>query len=146
MSDTILKLIPSNPTFIPEEENIIAIRALLDADFNQVEIGQTENIEFIDQGSNFGSISCNVCGQLIKIDIWQDAMYNAHGGHYKDLTFTTSCCNQSTSLNDILYHSPAGFAKFCIAILNPSSGIDQYRLSEIERILGVSIKEIWARY
>jgi hypothetical protein len=148
MSDTILKLIPSNPGFIPDKESLIAARSFLDIAFkgSEIEVIQTENIEFVDQGANFESMNCNLCGQLIDDETWQDAMDMAYETHFENLAFTTPCCAQTSSLNNILYTWPAGFAKFCISILNPAVDAEQHQLAEIERILGISIKKIWAHY
>jgi len=66
--------------------------------------------------------------------------------NFKDLYFTTLCCNRSTSLNDLKYKWPAGFAKFAIIIADPVIDIENDRLDVLETILGTKIRKIWAHY
>ena len=50
-------------------------------------------------------------------------MNSAHEHNLEDkLTTPTPCCSQSTTLNDLDYDWPQGFARWRIEILNPSVG------------------------
>ena len=138
MSDNLLKIIPTNPNFVPDQSNQDRAKKFLKGIFKNVnvEITTTAEIEFVKQGSNFENVTCNYCGKEIDMDIWQHAMDIAHKNHFNNLSFETPCCHKSTSLNDLNYNSPAGFAKFQITISNPDQDIEITQVHELEKILG----------
>jgi hypothetical protein len=148
MSSTHLKFISTNPDFIPSQSQKNQAKAFINSIFNntEIEFNETKDIEFVDQGSNFESISCNICGRIIDNDYWQHTMDKAYETHFKVLTFITPCCHKKTSLNDLQYHWPAGFAKFQISILDPVGDIKTTEVSELEKILGTKVRKIWAHY
>jgi len=148
MSSTILKLIPTDPDFVPNEQNQIKAKAFLKNVFkhSDIEFNTTENVEFVDPGANFETVNCNLCGHTIDIQAWQNAMDKAYNTKFKVLTFITPCCQKTTSLNDLKYHWAAGFAKFEISILDPSSEIKTDDLTELNKILTTKINVIWAHY
>lgn len=148
MSNTIVKFIPTNPNFIPTTLNQGKAKTYLKGIFKgvEVELIQTANVEFVDPGSNFETITCNLCGKNINNDVWQNAMDKAYKNHFTDLSFTTPCCHKQTTLNDLTYHWPAGFAKFAVTISDPVGDINSSQIAELEKILGTKIRKIWAHY
>jgi hypothetical protein len=111
-------MIPTNPSYVPDtSEQNKAYNFLVKLYGNaNIEFITTDTIEFIDQGENFDSLFCNLCGKTIDIEDWQNAMNKAYTTQFTDLTFITPCCNKKTSLNDLTYHSSAGFARFVMTI------------------------------
>ncbi|RYE04868.1 MAG: hypothetical protein EOP33_08290, partial [Rickettsiaceae bacterium] len=60
MSSTILKVIPTDPSYAPnklEQDDATKFLSKL-YDRKQIEFKSTDTIEFIDQGENFDSVSC----------------------------------------------------------------------------------------
>lgn len=47
-------------------------------------------------------------------------MNSCSSNDFNDLSITTPCCHQTTSLNELEYIWPAGFAKYVIEIRNPN--------------------------
>ncbi|MDR2906205.1 MAG: hypothetical protein LBU73_09650 [Helicobacteraceae bacterium] len=148
MSATILKIIPTNSTYAPEAILQDKAKTFLAKFYEnkQIEIDTTDAIQFVDQGANFDSVFCNFCGESIEIKDWQNAMDKAYEKQFANLDFTTLCCNRKTSLNDLTYDMPAGFAKFQIKILEPIAEIEEKYLKELQQILGTTLRIIWARY
>jgi hypothetical protein len=148
MSSTFLKFIPASPDFIPAKLNQDKAKEFLHNIFSncKIDFTKTDNIEFVDQGANFESVSCNYCGHDIDIVVWQRAMDKAHQNHFKNLSFMTPCCHKTTTLNHPQYHWPVGFAKFEISISDPTSDIKDIELKQLEKILGTKIRKIWAHY
>lgn len=148
MSNTILKFIPTKPVYVPDKTNQSKAKVLLTNIFKKgdIELITTDNIEFIDQGSTFESVFCNYCGKEINTQYWHDAMDGAHQDNFKDLSFNTPCCNKKTTLNDLQYHSPAGFAKFVISVSDPANEMKATDLAELENILQSKLRKIWAHY
>ncbi|MDD5760080.1 MAG: hypothetical protein PHI06_13475 [Desulfobulbaceae bacterium] len=149
MSDNILKLIPSSPTYVPGESAINKAVDLIQVFLplaEDISIEISEFPRFIDQGSNWERVTCPNCNAVIDIDWWQQAMDKAFKNGFKNLVVEVPCCNLEVSLNDLRYEWPAGFAKFSIEIRNPQIELSELKLKELEHILGSSIKKIWAHY
>ena len=148
MSATILKIIPTDPIYTCGEKTQQEIVSLLSKVFSrqQIELVSTEFVEFIDQGQNFENVSCNLCGQVLNIEVWQDLMDKAFKSNFSSLKFTTLCCNKETSLNDLNYNWPAGFAKFVISIADAQVELGVDELLGLKKLLQGDIRIIWTRY
>ncbi len=102
-----------------------------------VDVIDEAKIVFIDAGANFESVRCKSCGAVLNLDWWSEQMNSAHGKVFSNLTTTTPCCGQSTTLNDLDYDWPQGFARWRIEIMNPGVG----RLPrEVEQALAVALR------
>ena len=145
-----LKIIPTNPNYEPSTEQQKGAIKYLATIFSKNEISSvlTKNVEFIDSGENFESVNCNLCGQTIGIENWQEVMDKAYQTWFSDLTFLTPCCHKMTSLNDLEYDLPMGFSKYVIELIDPDINDDQNidLTKNLKEILGQDIKLIWAHY
>ncbi|HEY6504628.1 MAG TPA: hypothetical protein VIZ28_11685 [Chitinophagaceae bacterium] len=148
MSSSFLRLISTDPLFIPTEVAQKNAKVFLSRRYNdnQIEIISNENVELIDQGSNFESVSCNLCGKVLDIEDWQNAIDVAYQTQFANLIFTTSCCKKDTSLNDLTYEQPAGFAKHVTSIAHPQQELTKDELEALQSILGTQLRIIWAHY
>ena len=77
---------------------------------------------------------------------WQDAMDKSYKNHFRDMSFNTPCCHKETTLNDLKYHSTAGFSRFSVLISDPTNEIKPGELAELEKILGTKLTSIMAHY
>ena len=150
MSDNILKLITASPTYMPNdysiEEALTYLRQHVQSAESIIAI-KSDSPRFIDQGANFEKIICPNCTSLIDMTWWQDAMDKAYKTGFKDLTIKTPCCGTETSLNELGYYWPAGFARLSIEIRNPArEDIATEIVEKVEMILATRIKKIWAYY
>ena len=148
MSATLLKLIPVNPEYVPKKIFQEYGKLYLNKIFSNEEIifSTTNNVNFVDQGENFDTVSCNLCKQIIEIAFWQTKMDKSYERHFTDLTFITECCYELTSLNDLVYDYPAGFSCFIISIRNPIIEITERQIVNLENLLGTKLRLIWAHY
>ena len=148
MSETILKIIPTDPIHIPDSVSMDKCKLYLETlfDANQIEFLETEHIEFIDPGQNFENVFCNICGREINLDYWARKVDSASINTFNDLAFLAPCCGSPTSLNSLRYEWPAGFARFSILILNPNVEFTDNALQELEAIINSSLRKIWAHY
>src|SRR5438067_3871808 len=110
MSSTHLRLIPTDPTFVPEAAAQQSARALLTSLLPKawrVSATATEEVEFVDQGENFVNLSCPACGAGLDDQgpdrWWYDAMDRAYQARFRDLMVTMPCCGARRSLNDLHY-------------------------------------------
>ncbi|MGC4037459.1 MAG: hypothetical protein QM764_15970 [Chitinophagaceae bacterium] len=148
MSATFLKIIPTDPSYVPDKKQQENGKALLASFYHnsQIEFISTDSIEFVDQGENFDSVFCNLCKQNISIQTWQKAMDKAYEQQFTNLMFITSCCHKKTSLNDLIYHTAAGFAKFAVVISDANSELSKKDFDKLQDILGTPLRNVWAHY
>lgn len=148
MSDTILKIISTDPFYTCKkntEQDIVSLLSKL-YPAQQIEIHNTEYVEFIDQGQNFENVACNLCGQLLEIEYWQHLIDIASSANFNHLNFVTTCCSKETSLNNLNYNSPAGFARFVITLTNIETEMGENEIIELKTLMQTDIRMIWAKY
>ncbi len=148
MSDTVFKLIPENPGYVPDPESRAKAKQYLATLFPEAEqvVDQVrDKIDFIDAGTNLETITCPECLSIISKDWWQSAMSQASKGRFANLTINTPCCGATLSLNDLLYHWPVGFARYSLEVRNPDKEVDD-RVNALEDTLHTMLKKIWAHY
>ena len=146
---TFLRLIAADPTFQPSataRHKAVALlgRALPLAD--EVSSQVTEHVRFVDCGTNFETVRCPGCGTDIG-EWWTLAMEAGQELQFRDLRATMPCCGLHTSLNELVYAPPMGFARFSLDALNPARDTlpERVRL-RLERELGCRLRVIWADY
>lgn len=107
----------------------------------------SDEIKFVDQGGNFQAIRCPHCSQELTLEWWHDRMDRAFERAFTDLSIVTPCCTELSSLNDLEYDLPAGFARFVLEAESPGCGwLSSVELSQIATDLGHPVRPIWARY
>jgi hypothetical protein len=149
MADTFLRLIPRDPTFVPSvsarERAQAVVRGVVPY-ADELAWQVTRDVRFVDCGGNFETVTCPRCGQDLG-EWWSVAMEAGHAQQFRDLRATLPCCGLRTSLNDLVYTMPAGFARCVLEVQNPTieSLPDQAR-RRIEQTLGCPVRVIWAFY
>jgi hypothetical protein len=148
MSTNVLKMIPTVPNYIPTTIERQQARDLIVSRFPDVEVNLkiADEVLFVDPGANLKRVICPICGSEIEIGWWQQAMDAAYQMKFTDLSIHAPCCGAVSSLNDLQYDWPAGFAQFVIEIQNLKKDWDPAVVLSLERILGSSLREIWAYY
>ena len=149
MPDNILKLIPADPFFIPDERAQQAALDLLTAWLPAADVVNgtaSDEVNFVDPGMNLMQIFCPACSIELDMGIWQGFTDVAYATQFADLTVTMPCCCAVGSLNDLQYDWPAGFARYVLESLNPNGDLDHVQLDELAQILGCPLRKIWAVY
>ena len=167
MSDSMFKLIPAEPGFVPPtSKHSAAIRKLeeLAPEGEEVEIRVYPHLEFIDQGENLEAIICPSCKKRLKIDHfseddpigewWQQANIDADVHRGEDIfelnpnaTCLMPCCRSQVKFIDLEFDWPAGFASFELTVSNPNlETLTHQQIQELEQILGCRLKLIRAYY
>jgi hypothetical protein len=151
MSDSCLRLIPADPHWVPDPAAAEKARRLLASllpESSQVTLDVRDQVGFVDQGANFESVGCPACGASIDLDWWQGAMDKALDAAGGDLSVSPPCCGKATSLNDLRYVQPAGFARFTLEAMNPnrSGNLEPAQVKQLESLLGCTLRQIWAHY
>lgn len=146
MSDYIVKIIPIDCTYsiTNEQSNRILkfIKSKVKAD--DVKTFVYETPVFVDCGSNLKTISCPHCGKGLDFSWWGESMDTASEDNFKELSVIMPCCGKESTLNDLLYDFPCGFACIEFDIFNPSTNFDNKTLSIIMDLLGNPIRMVHA--
>ncbi|HKP54784.1 MAG TPA: hypothetical protein VJ183_19285 [Chloroflexia bacterium] len=158
MSADILRLIPINPEYMPDalsrERAAVFLKSLLLPNpdpSRDITTKVIEHVEFIDQGGNFERIVCPCCSSELTIKWWHEVMDKAYEKRFADLRIITPCCHTESSLNDLQYEMPAGFARFVLELykpvfIDPILELSQDALEKLQDILGCRVRIIWAHY
>jgi hypothetical protein len=115
----------------------------------EIEVEVSEDIKFVDQGSNFESVSCPACGIEMDTKNWLEWMEKSGETDFIDRSITMPCCGCQTDLNALRYDWPAGFARYILRAPNPGIGngwLEEKQLSALESILGCKLRQIRTHY
>jgi hypothetical protein len=146
MSDNWMIVIPVDPVAVPPKERTKAAFDLLCAlrsEAQDAELHISDTPEFFDGGSNFESVFCPFC----QTDIWDwwikaiDEWWN--GTNHRALSAEMPCCGRVTTLNELDYVWPQGFACVAITLMNPDSDLEPAERQQVELALGLPVRVIW---
>ena len=123
MSDTIYKIFPRfySYSLIYSDEKIIGAVNILNS-YSQEKITFTNynSVRFIDCGEGLKHIFCPWCGREFHMEQWQGMMNEAYKNNaFEYLGLRLPCCKSSSSLDELIYVKPCGFATFVIEVFNP---------------------------
>jgi hypothetical protein len=66
---------------------------------------------------------------------------------FRQLAVTTPCCGTATTLNDLNYDWPSGFASAALSVLNPGCGwLPEADVDSIADVLGHKLRQVLAHY
>jgi hypothetical protein len=161
MSDTVLKLIPTDPRFVPEQvRQRVALQALIEA-FPRGEDAQAETYEdvtFIENGENTEAVICPHCSARLPLrgndaaeaneEIFAFVFEPPEELPIPALQIDMPCCGRSTAAMSLSFDWPAGFARFELSIRNPDvpGPLDGMLRRRLEDLLGCPLLEVWAHY
>jgi hypothetical protein len=153
MSDNVLSVIPADPRWQPEPSRAEQARDLIetllpvdpDAVDPEIRISWHQAITVIDCGANLERITCPHCGTDIDTGWWGDLLEERYEAGFDDLSVVLPCCGRGTSLTDLTYDWPCGFARFEIEIWNP--GRDWFtdaELAAVAKVIGHPVRQVMA--
>jgi hypothetical protein len=149
MSDDLLRLIPTDPAWRPDDVALRrAVRVLrrLVPDARAVRGEVHEGVVFVDPGENFERVDCPACGAELERSWWTGRLERASRpstGTFGDLAVTTPCCETRTTLNDLDYVWPAGFASALVEARRPGRGwLTAEERAEVEQAIGHPLREV----
>ncbi|WP_369383226.1 hypothetical protein [Streptomyces sp. cg36] len=153
MSDTYLTVIPTDPLWQPGKEAgdraMAALSGMLpDSDARLGLVNQWhDGVELILCGSNLEKISCPHCGAQCATGWWTDLVSERYDQGFVRLMAALPCCGVDTSLNDLVYDWPMGFARFRIEVMYPGrSWLTAEELSRLADTLGHRVRQILSHY
>jgi hypothetical protein len=153
MSDNVLSVISDDPSWTPASstaEQATSIFRQLFPDAGDVAAESFGGVQFVDQGGNFDTVACPSCAATLDRAWWSermDAAYCAETRCFDDLAVVMPCCGIQSSLNDLTYSWPAGFASFALVARNPGrSWLRPDELAKLSETLGCDVRQVLAHY
>lgn len=149
VSDTWLVVFPTDPEWVPSYERAsqaaeVIARITPTVAAHQPELRLTPNIEFIDAGANFAAIRCPTCNRDMELDWWReqmDSQYGREAGFHLH-PVATPCCASTTTLNDLAYEWPLGFARWAATVPQPERDwLTELELGEVGQALGHPVRQ-----
>jgi hypothetical protein len=154
MSDTVLKFIPVDPTFIPAKARQVEALELLEEllpDGEDADATVYDAVSFIDNGVNTEAVLCSACGARTAVDDDSDLLSFLSGPSDADFMNTSipmPCCGERVAVTSLQFDWAAGFAQFELSIWNPNTTcpVDSHLRAGLAATLGCELREIWAHY
>lgn len=151
MSSEFLSIIPVDPRYVPTadvQESAVAAFARMLPMAESIDAVMHREICFIDAGMKFETVSCPLCGCELDPVWWSDAMDAAQQNAFENLEVTLPCCDSASTLNNLTYRMPSGFARFALQAREPKLGryLTVDKLQALESILGTPLKQIWSQH
>ena len=147
MSDNWLTLIPKSPEFVPTKDaqaQALALFRRIAPKADDIEIEVSDRPRFIDCGANLEKINCPHCQRVMETGWWRDWMSAEAELGFPLKAAGLPCCGAVTSLADLLYNWPQGFARFSLAAKNPSiKDLTEADTREFETLMGCPVRRIW---
>ena len=147
MSDDWMIVLPADPLAIATKaraETALVLLKKLRPKAQDPELHLSETPHFFDCGGNFENVFCPFCAADITAR-WSDAMdkwWNSEDR--RSLAVKTPCCGRTTSLNDLDYVLPQGFACTAIKLMNGGPDLEPEEREQVEAALGLSVRIIWS--
>lgn len=147
MSTLYLCLFPADPYFAPDEgQRERALSQLTEFVLlaGKIEEESSDHPVFVHPGGNWEGVECPRCGRDLD-DWWPETTRRAKDTQFSDLRVRTPCCGLETTLNDLHYRWPSGFARYVLSARDPRRDPTVADLHEFEITLGTPIKKLWRR-
>ena len=150
MSDDILSVVPTDPRWQPDEaagqraeEVVRGLVATLDGYVEpEFETTWSELVQTVDCGANLSRITCPHCAGELDVDWFRDL---GNDGELTTLDVVVPCCSTATTLDTLAYDWPCAFARFEIAVWNPSrQDFDEVDLAAVAQALGHPVTQVRA--
>ncbi|MBV8861668.1 MAG: hypothetical protein JO082_10765 [Mycobacterium sp.] len=149
MGDHWLILIPRDPEWVPDADHADkaehAVDRVTPTREGAIDARAFGHVEFVHCGENFETIRCPSCGALLDFGWWGERMAAADRGTagFGSLDVTTPCCGANSTLNDLDYNFPQGFASWSVRVHYANRPwLTAAEREQVEVALGHAVREI----
>lgn len=143
-----VQIIPTDPEYVPPEKATLLAWLMVREFAPQVDAIRMEShshVQFIWAGENLQDVTCPHCGTSVHQGKfkgwWIGALDDAYQNSFSNLTVTLPCCSMVSSLNDLIYDMPQGFARFMLEL--EYGELNEGQVSELEQVLGCKLRQVW---
>ena len=146
MADDHLVVIPTDPTWVPDEialRRAVRLVRQLAPGARDVRGTRHDEVVFVDAGERTEQVECPACGEELAPAWWSERMDRAARHGFTRLAVTTPCCRTATSLDALRYRWPAGFARAEVRVRHPERGaLSEEELARVAGVLGHTVREV----
>jgi hypothetical protein len=147
MSETFIKIIPSDPEFVPpkvfQAQALRLVMSLVGRRADLVTVTTSPEVEFVESSVDLKAAYCTGCNTQVDPGWWSVAVDQSyHSGHFNTLKVEMPCCGLVTTLNELRYDPPIGWAKFVLEAREPRRDITDEQLEILVHVLGTKLKKI----
>jgi hypothetical protein len=150
LSETVLYVIPTDPYWQPDkavgDRTAALVGELCPDALGDIEADRSDAPAFVN-GAGLDSVSCPRCGTRLDFQGWWMARMDEafRDGGPSSLAVRVPCCGTETTLNDLVYNVPCGFARFRIRTWSPNRpALDDGELTRTGAALGCPVRQIWS--
>lgn len=130
----------------------MAVFRVVMGDDVEIEERRYEGVGFESAGAGMESVSCPECGiELARnpgnmdwLVAELDRIWTPECGYWP-LDTTTPCCGSPSSLNDLAYDPPQGFASWSLTARNPTYEMDDEKCTLVGAALGSPVRHGYQR-
>lgn len=139
MSENAFFLVPSDPFYVPSEEQRAASLSYfreISPDYEDEYVRLHKHVQFFDSGEYLYAAICPKCDKRLtfydypgkaEYEDWWRGLRDREMNQWdqgeqinlENVELTMPCCNQVVRLLDLKFHSPCAFAKFALGQLEP---------------------------
>ena len=143
MGDSWVTVLPTDPFAAPPKERREAAFELLQEMFpgSKAKMHISENPYFFYCGVNLEYVFCPFCATEIQ-PWWMEEMSRWWESDRTSLSVETPCCCRATTLNDLDYVQPQGFACVAVDVENNRADLEPHEMRQIETVLGLPVRLI----
>lgn len=117
------------------------------SDADEVTSRLSSELLFVDAGANWESTNCPNCNRQLDMNWVFEAIDAAYETRFTVLDVRMPCCGARSSLNDLRFDWPCGFARFVLQARNPGvADLTAAQIGKLEDVLGCALRLIWAHY
>jgi hypothetical protein len=150
MSDDYVYVIPEEPGLVPDKatySGAVGYFRRIAPQAGEITASVSDQLEFIHCGGNFGEIRCPGCGEAVELESWQHWMDEDFQGKREGFALSRRllpCCGARSSLHELSYEWPMGFACFKISAQNPNIGkLSKTQSRRFQQLLGLAVRIIY---
>lgn len=152
MADYWIILIPENPLFIPDNEQVsqaeIKIREIA-PQADEIKSVTADKTVCYDCGSTSHLLLCPNCEMELSIHWWHERLYEDADltTGYKLNPYQTPCCGSTMTLQELVSEWNIGFGRFALQVRNYSFfELEDKDKQAFENILGAKLRVIYCRW
>lgn len=155
----ILKLVPTDPDFVPNRAAQKAAEGAAARLFAKHECRSElfTRLAFIDQGSNLEFIVCPACSARLPLyesakaiairEWWLTITDELEKKSAEKVTTSTPCCGEIINVTALRFEAPAAFGRYALCIHDcDGTNVTADHVAEIESLLGCRVRPVFARY
>jgi hypothetical protein len=150
MSDNYLKLIPEDPHYVASATALAGVKFLLEhycPKAQLITIELRKRVVFFDAGGNLEAVYCPFCGSVQTDWFFRTTSELDKRNNLEDMAIAMPCCSRATTLNDLRFVFPAGFARCAVEVLNPDrEWLTEEELGPVAKAMGCNVRQIFAHY